>query len=493
MTAANNNISSSVSAPNILLFVSDQQHYTCAPGSCPANLHIPNLHWLAQRGTVFDRAYCTSPLCTPARGSILTGRTPSELGIVANYNPGAPLYSFDSKFRTIGDYLAESGYDTAYSGKWHLPTGSARPGFASVLGRMTHWDMDRSSDDDAIRQAAEWGVELGPEYRSYLRKDPLAEPQQFHGRSTTLPLNAFPGFQMAQLSSTWIRERKGCGKPFFLTYSCIEPHPLGLRYDIAPAPFDRMYRPEDFDLPQSLREETINALLERGRADGLASTQTFTDDEMRALIAGYMGAVSYTDFLLGVLLEALVASGEMDNTVIIFTSDHGEMLGNHGMLKKGPVMYEDLIRVPLVIAHGNGHMAPRRETTPVSHLDLLPTIVDPAGRGDADGRWAGRSLTQSLDGSRSLEDRPVTVEYHSITWGDKVIPLRARVETEWKLVVDPDGPIGLYNLVDDPGERVNRIEDTPAVLSRMNAALLDDLASANDPWPDVCRPQALDH
>lgn len=454
-------MSASQQQPNILLFVSDQQHYTCCPGSCEENLAIPNMEWLAERGTVFQRAYCTSPLCTPARASLLTGRMPADVGMVANYEPGEPLYAYDGQFETIGSRLTALGYETAYSGKWHLPTGSERRGFGTVLGRLTQWDIDRPEDDDAVRQAAALGVEIGTTYRSYLRNSAgVGEPAAFHGRTMRLPLNAHPGVQMAQLSSAWIRGHGRGNKPFFLTYSCIEPHPLGMRYDIVPAPFDRMYHGSDFTLPESLREDVYSALRRRGYDGGLTSAEGLCDDEVRGLIAAYMGAVSYTDFVLGILLEALAASGELDNTVIIFTSDHGEMLGRHGLFKKGAVMYEDLIRIPLIVAHGGGRYPARTEVGLASHLDLLPSLLELGGGDGSRTPCGGISLVPTLDGRQPLPKRKLSVEYTCTTWGDPKTPLHAQVEDEWKLISTPDGPIARYNLNDDPCEMHNRIEES---------------------------------
>ena len=147
---------------NIILFISDQQRADCLPGSLPECVQVPNLSWLASRGVTFDRAYCTSPLCTPARASILTGTRPSTNGIVANYRPGT--LEFPKTLPTVGDYLKKAGYETAYGGKWHLPTGSQRPGFDHVLGRLSRFDVDSGADDDAVNQARKWGENLGDNF-----------------------------------------------------------------------------------------------------------------------------------------------------------------------------------------------------------------------------------------------------------------------------------------------------------------------------------------
>lgn len=465
--------------PNILLFLSDQQRADTVPGECFEGLHIPHLEWLARRGETYRRAYCPAIICAPSRASILTGHTAHTHGVHANYQPNGNRLPFRKDLPTMGDLLKEAGYRCGYFGKWHLPTGNRRPGFPDGTARLSYWDTEDPADDEAIAFARNMGVELGDRYTSYLQ-DP-GSPDKSGGRATRLPLALHPSTLMAQRAAGFVRESCRQSDPFFAVCSCIEPHPLGLRYDIAPAPFDRMYDPADMPLPETLHDPGAPELLRGRNFRGLKPADRFSDLELRRFIAGYYGAVSYTDYLLGLVLEPIIAAGKTGETLVVFSSDHGEMLGAHGMLKKGPVMYEDLTRVPLVVMDPRRkNQAGTRHAHPVSLLDLAPTFLQAAGR-PLPADLPGRPLPGPPDA------RGVMVEYHSSGWGEPPMPLRAWITEEWKYVEAPDGGNFLFNLKTDPYELENRSDDPDCrgIKLRLARDLKAFLQKIGDPWPQV--------
>ena len=167
-----------------------------------------------------------------------------------------------------------------------------------------------------------------------------------------MPLAFHPSLLNARAAARFIHRMAADERPFCLVYSCHEPHPEF----VSPRPFDRMYEPADMPLPET-RHDNVGPRLLRNRADRQlkpAPDGPSGDDDLRAMWAGYYGAVSYVDHLVGIILAALVESDQFDDTLFIFTSDHGEMLGSHGLLFKGAVLYEELVNIPLLIRPPGG-------------------------------------------------------------------------------------------------------------------------------------------
>ena len=473
--------------PNILLVITDQQRADTMPGEAPPALRTPHLHWLAERGTTFRNAFCTSPICTPARCSILTGLYPHTTGVVANYQPEDPGMSVPEEARMLADYLRPEGYACGYSGKWHLPTGDDRRGFSDFVERLTQWDVDSEDTDDALQFGRRVGVELGDTYTTYLNPAEHNAPQT--GGATKLPLAFHPSTLMAQRAASFVRRMADDPRPFCLVYSCIEPHPLGTIYNISPCPFDRMYAPAQMPLPVTRRDARAPLIVRSRNYKGLLPTDDYSDAELQAMTAGYFGAVSYVDHLLGILLEALLSTNQFDDTLILFTSDHGEMLGHHRMLKKGPVMFDDMVRVPL-LAKAPNVCESSEEGGLVSHVDLVPTALSYAGL-TPPANLPGLDLRGCIEGSKGPPCTGLPMEYHSTTWGDAAWPLRAWRTRDWKYVEAPGGDDELYHLTEDPGETRNLASDPKCAVVRHG--LRDDLHAwvrgSADPWPEVPLPE----
>jgi arylsulfatase A-like enzyme len=472
------------SRPNIVLFISDQQRADTMPGvRRAAGIHTPHLEWLAQRGTLFRNAYCTTPMCSPARAALLSGLYPHTTGMVSNHqerpisdelhlSPGVPV---------IADYLRPQGYACGYAGKWHLGTGSDRRGFADFVTHSGDYDTNSPDENEILRFCDRVGVAIGGKALGY-DPDPADYDRRTLVGASLLPLAWHPSTQDAIQAAGFITQMARRGQPFILVYSCHEPHPPF----VSPRPFDRMYEGSEMPLPESRRDEAGARLL-RHRPDWqIRPASAYSDDDLRAMWAAYYGSVSYVDYLAGILLTALVQTDQLDNTAFIFTSDHGELLGSHGLLAKGAVLYEELVNIPLLIKPPKALSAGHETQRVVSHVDLAPTIIDWCGV-TVPETMQGKSLRALAEGGDTAVHDGVALEYHSSNWGERPAPLRGWRSEDWKYVETVGGDDELYDLAHDPLERHNLIDDPSTASERaaMKAALHIWLAETGDRWPEV--------
>ena len=472
-------------APNVVLFISDQQRADTMPGVRPAALdgvvETPHLAWLAQQGTLFRRAYCTTPICVPARVSLLSGQYPHSTGMVTNYavHQGRQTLRLPDDVQLVADYLTPRGYASAYVGKWHLGTGGDRRGFKAFAVRSGVHDVDRPAENDFLRFCARAGIDVDGSYSR--QTDPADFDRRTRTGSTVLPLAFHLSMLDALRATRFIYEMEHDTRPFFLTYSCFEPHrPLA-----SPRPFAHRYPAEAMPLPATRRDPDGPALLRRRPDHQLQPAADFSDADLRAQWAAYYATVSYVDHLVGTILAALLDTDQFENTLFVFTADHGELLGSHGLLWKGSMLYEELVNVPLLIRPPGGR--PAHETRRVvSHVDLVPTILAWCGAPVPPGLHGGDLRDLAEGGDAPIHDG-VALEYHSHTTSSVPTPLRGWCTEDWKHVEDPDGAVELYDLRHDPGETRNLVdtETAPGIQRELRAALSEWLARTGDPWPDV--------
>ena len=488
------------SRPNILLITSDQQRADCNGFENP-DVKTPHLDRLAREGTRFGACITPNPVCQPSRASILTGLLPLTHGVWDNgvdLEPGVGEEGFAGT-------LARAGYATALLGKAHFST--------KTTFKMTGTpECDKSQ---ASYGSAWFGPYMGFQYVELCvlghlhRTRPLARPPMGHyerwligrGRdeealklwATALPPDVGAAqtwnsaLPVAWHSSTWVADRaihylehRDRSKPFCAWVSFPDPHHP---FD-CPGPWTRLYDPKSITLPKHRRKDLDRrpwwhrASLEktpqlsdptmlRFRAEGSRMPDQ-TDEQLAHMTANYYGMISLIDHNVGRILEALEAQGLVDETLVIYTTDHGDMMGSHGLYLKGPTPYEDLVRVTLV-ARGPGVAANRVVMEPVSILDLAATFYDLAGIAAPQG-------LQSLSLGRLLAGRPETREVAYCEW--HVHPSRCGVALKLRTIRTrahkctfelESGAGELYDLVNDPGEMVNRFAD-PAYAS-VRAAL----------------------
>ncbi len=428
----------------MLLVMADQlaPHFTATYGH--PLVSTPNLDALAARGARFDAAYCHSPLCAPARFTMLAGRPVSAIGAWDN------AAEFPASTPTLAHHLALAGYRTVLSGKMHFVGPDQLHGFEERLTTDIYpadfaWTPDW---DRAGERIGKW----------YHNMDALHEAGQ---AVTTYQIDYDEEVGYATRRKLLDLARDADDRPFFLCASFIHPHDP---YVARPEWWDR-YDHDAIDMPDDWDEAALDPHTRRIRTAIEADTVGYTDEQTRAARHGYYANVSYFDDWLGRLVATLGETGRLDDTVVIVTSDHGDMLGDRGAWFKMS-FHERSARVPLVMA-GPGIA---RTTVPnvCSHLDLLPTLLDVAGvGGEAPDGVVGRSLLPAASGAAD----PVDETFGEYTAEMTSAPMFMIRRGPHKHIHCDTDPPQLYDVVADPLERVN-LADDPA-----HAALAGDFAA----------------
>lgn len=431
--------------PNVLFLCSDQ-HQTRAAGCYGSReVYTPNIDTIASAGARFDHAYCQAPVCVPARGAMLTGLYPHQHGALILQDP------LPDSVRTSAEFFKERGYATGAIGKMHFVDETRRHGFDYRL-----------HDGDFLQT-------LSAGDRAQLRRD-QGTAEAVEGRSSPLPDRFFQDYWFADKAVAFLRANRN--RPFCLWASFVKPHtPLTpqARY------FDR-YRPETLTLPRRSNRELEDGFpghLIRARERGWYMQ---TDPDLRHSLCGYYGNITQMDDSVGRVYGALRELGLAKNTVVVYTSDHGEMAGAHRMWTKHN-MYEQSVNVPLLIGF-EGRIKPKTLIPGiVQHVDLFPTVAELCGF-DAPRGIPGRSLAPLLLGKNASTREFAYSEYYFcrnvFTRDDRYVgkPPILMVRTDrWKLNYLSWDRSELYDLEKDPGEFQNRIDD-PA-----NAGIIKELTA----------------
>jgi choline-sulfatase len=419
-------------APNILLVMADQLTPFLTGAYGHPVVQTPHLDRLADGGVRFDAAYTPYPLCAPARAAFLTGRYASSMGCFDN------AAILPSDVPTVAHYATNAGYETVLSGKMHF-----------IGPDQTH-GYGRRLTTDVFPASLDWLPLLNPDG---------SLPRTGHARGYVAPnagVRPWTKFlaydeetQFRALEYLRERGRARPEAPFFLTVSYHHPHdPFHVTQEL----WD-LYDGAEIDIPTFPDDlaETYSAL-DRwlNHAHETEAVALRDPDNLRLLRRAYYGLVTYVDRKLGELLQALESTGQRDETIVVFTSDHGDMLGEKGMVQKR-CFYEWSARVPLVVNFPDGRAAGRVIGQPVSLLDLAPTMLDWAGV-PASARLAmdGTSLTGLMDGdSQAADARAVLSEYHL----EKVLaPSFMARRGQQKYVYIHGHGSQLFDLEADPGE-----------------------------------------
>jgi len=472
--------------PNILLITSDQQHWRTLGKNLPG-IRTPNLDRLADEGTLFRRAYCPNPTCTPTRASILTGQQPSRHGA---WSLGTKL---PEDALTVGQLFNQAGYETSLIGKAHFQPLRTTPEFPSLESYPLMWDLDFWRNFHGpfygfshVELARNHGDEshVGQHYALWMEEKGLTDwPRHFQNRWNefslgeqphpaqthrwSLPEEFHPNAWIAERTNARLDAAKEAGRPFFLWASFFDPHPPYL----VPEPWDTLYDPATIEVPSAAPGELEHAtplLREALKPDADFRAWQETPFENHGLhshvhdraklaknIAVYYGMVSLLDKYVGRILDHLDATGQAENTLVIFTSDHGHYYGHHGLIAKGPFHYDDGIRVPF-LARGPGCQSGVETDALASLIDLPNTFLTAAGL-DVPSSMQGVNLNPVLRGEAAGARDHVVVEFHH---QPTALYLKTLVEKDYKLTVYLNQPYGeLYCLADDPGETRNLWDD----------------------------------
>lgn len=421
--------------PNILFITTDQQN--CDTLNCYGGINVesPNIDRLASEGALLEHAYVTCPLCVPSRGSMMSGRYPHVTGIMLN-DDGREIEYPDS-ICGLSDVLYNAGYNCAYFGKWHL-------------GR-----------DDKPQHGfyAGWETFLRESYEDYLKntgKFTFPDPLPGHRRGL-VPYELAHDTYIADKSIEFISQYES-DKPFALWCALRAPH------DPYIGPFTDRYKPQDMPLPKSICDDLsgkpFNQRISWSEKYKKAVEGINEPGDFKDCIARYRGLSYFVDVNVGRVLDALEKTGLKDDTIVIFHSDHGDMMGGHNMITKGPYMYEETNRVPFVIRYPGKISGGSKMKGLFSLVDIAPTILEMAGVSHNE-KFDGISAADAIIEGREHFRNAVFSEIYEII-DQRCVIMSVRTE-KWKYNMYFGDMDELYDMEKDPMELNNIAETDEAV------------------------------
>ena len=470
--------------PNVLWVCTDTQRFDTL--GCYENefVRTPSLDALAQDGVLFESAYTQCPLCTPSRASFLTGRYPRTTRCHQN-GRGIPEDEV-----LITKLLRDAGYTCGLSGKLHLSP--CHPSACKSTERRIddgydefHWSHHPAPDWPG-NEYIQWLQERGEEFST----QPFENSQYVR---SGMPADLHQTTWCAEMAIAFMEDKARSGRPWLFSVNPFDPHN---HYDPPRDYLEKhLERLGDIPLPNYVEGElagkTLWQRIDHKSAYGGRGGYSFSEmkeDDHRLIRAAYWAMCELIDTQVGRMIETLKRTDQLENTIIIFTSDHGEMLGDHGMYFKGPFFYEPVIHVPLIISSPGLIPPGRRSKALVELVDLAPTLLDACGMDRYPG-MQGRSLWPMLTGQVSLDTHreDIYCEHYeaSAFYDPPAFTTMVRSENH-KLAVYHGHEWGeLYDLEADPNETVNLWDDptyAPVKLAMMRR-LVDRMAETIDPLP----------
>jgi arylsulfatase len=442
--------------PNILFIFADQHRHDILGCAGHPLVQTPHIDAIASEGVRFTRTWCQSPICQPSRASVITGRYAHEIGVI--HNTGG----FDPEWPTVMKQLQEVGYETATIGKTHYHESYQPPkadgdidmrsneGFVKSFG----WDYVLEEYDKYLHAARRLSTpytdhlsEHGmlDEYRAQIKGAFRLTPEHWRGQTSVLPQELDLTSFLADEANQWLRQRS-TEKPFMLKLAFVQPHvPL-----ISDPVWSEYYADADIQVPvlnpaQASNKhwgKSLSLLAEHSQA------QMMDHDFVKAGIRQYLGMVSLVDQKVGEVLATLDELGQLDNTWIIYTSDHGEMLGDHKLWAKMN-FYHGSVQVPLIIRPPGGALH-RDEDALVELTDVTATLAD-IGGAEAPAGGHGESLLPALErpilGREFVHSR--IGDFAGIRNSSHRLTMKVKNEVACEL----------FNMIDDPGELVNLVDE----------------------------------
>lgn len=456
--------------PNVLVVMSDEQSWNTMGCNGNAAAKTPNLDRLAEESSSFDAAYTPFPLCCPSRASLWTGLMPRHHGVLGNWLP------VEDHLRSAGVARAfrDAGYHTAYTGKWHVPgTTPERMGWAahSAIPAVIRGQDRGRYIPDYRAWAAGQGHAFDPDHIENLTSADLDALRQRPWATSTVPLDHFlETWQTSEFLRTLDQAPEG--QPWLATCSFNAPHfPM-----VVPSPYDRLIDRSAITLPPSLATGHRDKPREVREAHVARDFQHLTEEDWVEVTAHYLGLCALVDSQLGVIREHLERTGAWDRTVVVFTSDHGDMMGAHGLMEKGHWLhYEEDLRVPMLVRHPDGRQS--RTDNLVSMVDVGATIAELAGV-QWDEPHDGRSFAGMVGNAAAGPTRDhVTAEtalhdgrpggsgnpFHARDWQFPRDSLNASIRTPThRYVFRSHDESELYDLAEDPHEQHNLVRPSAA-------------------------------
>lgn len=453
--------------PNVLLIHSDQHRFDCVGANQPhvpagpgRLVRTPNLDRLAAEGTNFTRAFTPIPLCTPARASLLTGTWPSihKSWVIPNtlgYQPADPALP------NLYALLAHAGYHVAHLGKYHQElVGTPLDHGAAAFEPEEHYD----------RWRAERGLGERPMMNGF-----WGEVDDIDAEDSRLGWGADRAIEQVQRAAA-------AGKPFFVRWDPSEPH----LPNVVPPPWASMVEPTDIPPWPSFADELVNKPVMQRKTRQRWGCDGWHWEDWQPIVARYLGEIALLDHHIGRVLEALPDAA---NTLVIYSTDHGDFCGGHGMVDKHYTGYDDILRVPLIVRWPDRFAPGVTDGRFVLHeLDLARTIAE-ATVGEVPDTFVGQNLT----GNARRED--AFIQYSGTQQGR--CDQRYLRTVRWKYIYCPTSEDELYDLDSDPGELRNLIDEPvhAATLQALRERMMHWMAQTRDPltgplwtWPTRIQP-----
>ncbi|MEO1524902.1 MAG: sulfatase-like hydrolase/transferase [Planctomycetota bacterium] len=424
--------------PNILWYCTDQQRFDTIGALGNPHVITPTVDRLVHEGVAFTRAYCQSPICTPSRSSFMTGMYPSRLHNTRNGNE-----SFPSHPPVITKLIADAGYECGLIGKFHLQSAGRRTEPRLDDG-FSYWRFSHAPRDDwpSGHDYAEWVRERGGDLDE-LRASEDRVPPEYH--QTTWA---------SECAIEFLETKEASETPWLLNLNVYDPHPPF----IPPSVYANRFDPDAMPGPH-FRETDLAQQAKLAALDFQDQLRTPEEHDAWRVQANYYAMIAQIDDQLARILDVLEATRQRDNTIIIFTSDHGEALGDHGLMFKGCRFYEGLVRVPLIFSCPGKIRSAVTSDALVELLDLTSTLMELCGL-ECPSYMQGKSLRPILMGDSdddTLHRDFVRSEYFDaldphFTGGSGTYGTMYRTD-RYKLCMYHDKRLGeLYDLQNDPWE-----------------------------------------
>lgn len=448
--------------PNILIIVADQQRYDCIGYAKQYPVKTPNIDKLAEEGVWFTNAYTPIPICAPARQAFLNGRRPETFGALWNYGISLDVPALSPDEYTWVKDIDKLGYHSSFIGKWagHPQNGPREYGFHQDVSIKDYWNF-RSEKYPDLKYKNGWMGEVDP-----------------------VPHEDNVSHWLAAQAVTHIEQFSQEGTPWHIRLDFPGPH-LPCRPS---KEFADLYNGDEIPPWPSFKEDFTNKPYIQKQQLYSWDIEDYTWEDWRETVSLYYATITEIDHAIGNVFKSLEDTGQADNTIVIYTADHGDMCGSHRMIDKHYILYDDVVRVPLVI-RWPGVVSPGmvRDEFICHFLDMPPTLLDILDK-DIPSFFPGRSLVPLLQGEQADDWRTEAVStYNGQQFG--LYTQRMIRNNDWKYIWNTTDIDELYNLKNDPHELYNVIdqEQNQPLIRELRRKLYEILLREGDglvksPW-----------
>jgi len=451
--------------PNLLVLLNDQHRYDAVSCNGAPICRTPHIDSIAQSGMRFAHAFCPMALCSPTRGSLLTGLYPHNHGLLANMGNFNGVFDNQLLEKTgYAELLSQAGYSTSYVGKWHMPKEGDKE-----FWHFDHWHSER--------EYARYAMDLGysPNRALEVQRLEWGEKAPFCGQAV-IPAEHLQEAWVADRTVDLLEGYADGERPFLIFASFFGPH---FPYAV-PAPYDTLYDPQQVPRWENYDDQFVDKPPIQQKEMLRWNSSHLTWPDWQRVIAHYWGYCTYIDDQIGRVLQRLDERGLAENTVVFYSSDHGDNLGSHRLFNKGFQMYDEIYRVPFEVRWPGVTVAGIQCDAFINLVDLMPTLLELGGAA-LPSNLDGRSLVPLLRGE-SVADWPddVFAEFHGY---ETALYSQRMVRTDsWKYIYNPCSIDELYDIRSDPGELHNLAPQLgyKHVLRRMKARLVSWLQRTHD-------------